>query len=328
MVVVSKLMIIDLRQDPQYGTLVSIVQEFQEAIGRRSRVTPSQVRATNGATGGLSTIFNVILRDSYSKGKKPTAVVAIPEYFDALRMLELCGFDLHKVEGPVARYPTPEVMESLKNVVPSVFYLSLPNNPSGQLLPAGQLGLLLDAASPETTIVIDQTLVHPYKYSTVTDIQHNHQSKNIVIVNSFSKSHGLVAERVGYIIMMQPAIAQQIHPYAQVPGISALIKAIDFIDNRTMPQEVIEKESRSNGLLEQWSKGRKNLRYYHSLSGFSLIELHSMSSERCRESLDSRGYLVRSGPQLYLPDRFIRIDMSQPEHLPRFLETLDSIVAR
>lgn len=323
-------MTIDLRFDPEYGNLTRGVSEFQEELARRNHIDPSLVRPTNGATGALSAIFSATrIRDAH-QGKKSVALLASPEYFDAFRMLKMYGFDITTAANGMMRYPTSEIIEQLGSKKPTLFYVSVPNNPTGILLSDTELDQIINEAPVETRMVLDRTLVHPEQYCETSSLREKFGDRDIIIVDSFSKSLGVVSDRVGYFVGFQPETVEAVHPYAHAPSSLAMAKVRGLLDDDGIEQEVetvVKKVRESDTILRQWNKEQPKATYHPSLSNFAVIELSGISGDECRERLEEQGILVRSGSQLYMSADVIRIDMGQPKVLPEVLEKLDKILA-
>ncbi len=314
-------MAIDLRAEPEYGRLVKVFSDFQEELARRNSVEKELVRPTNGATGALGALLSATRIDDANKDKPPTALLASLEYFDVFHMLSLCGFKITTTQNRGILYPTKEVIKELETQ-PSIFYLSIPNNPTGNLLPQKELEEIL-AHVGGTRVIIDCTLVHPEKYCS-SGLQEKFGDKDIVLVNSFSKSLGLVRDRVGYFVSFQKATVDLIHPYVHAPHVRGMETVMGMLDEGQITAEIIRRNRESNEILQR-SKTRTDVTYHPSISNFALLELSSISGEECRQRLEKEGYIVKSGSQLHIPDKYIRIDMGQPKTLPTFLKALDKV---
>ena len=80
-----------------------------------------------------------------------------------------------------------------------VIYLGNPNNPTGTMFTAEDLDRLLDALPPRVLVVLDEAY---FEYVQRADYSHAvdyvRQGRNILVLRTFSKVHGLAGLRLGY----------------------------------------------------------------------------------------------------------------------------------
>lgn len=314
---------INLTYDPQYGALTNTFLEFRADLAQHLEVDPDSVIPTNGATGGLDAIFSAT---GLHHGRKRVALLASLEYFDALRMLGLYEYDLTTIPNDGICYPTAKVIDALKRVCPDLYYISVPNNPTGFLLPQEDLDELLNAIESGTRVVIDKTLVHPDQYCSAKELIKRYGDKDIILVDSFSKSQGLVQERVGYIVALRKETARSIHLFAHAPSAGGMSRAMTVLKHTDFRDALFAKIRESHNLLSAWNRTQKFATYYPSNANFACIELRKMSGSECKRQLLEKGVRLRSGKDLFIDDKYIRIAMEQPESIPEFLSLLDQIL--
>jgi histidinol-phosphate aminotransferase len=80
-----------------------------------------------------------------------------------------------------------------------VVYLGNPNNPTGTMFTADELDRFLDSVSPRVLVVLDEAY---YDYVQRPDYSRSldcvRRGKNILVLRTFSKVHGLAGLRIGY----------------------------------------------------------------------------------------------------------------------------------
>jgi len=80
-----------------------------------------------------------------------------------------------------------------------VIYLGNPNNPTGTMFTAEELDRLLNALPPRVLVVLDEAY---YEYVQRPDYSHSvdyvREGRNILVLRTFSKVHGLAGLRLGY----------------------------------------------------------------------------------------------------------------------------------
>ena len=80
-----------------------------------------------------------------------------------------------------------------------IIYLGNPNNPTGTMFTADELDRLLEVLPPRVFVVLDEAY---YEYVQRADYSHSvdyvRQGRNILVLRTFSKVHGLAGIRLGY----------------------------------------------------------------------------------------------------------------------------------
>ncbi len=74
-----------------------------------------------------------------------------------------------------------------------------PNNPTGAPLAAADIAAFVDALPPEVAVIIDEAyheFVQDPGYESAIELVR--QTKNVVVIRTFSKAHGLAGVRIGY----------------------------------------------------------------------------------------------------------------------------------
>lgn len=280
---------INLIHDPAYQQYVAEFEQFQRAIAALHGVDPNLVRPTNGATGALHALFSITRIAASAPAtnrqpqthERPRALFSTYEYFDAIRLAQLYDFYLDRVPTHMSRYPIQHIMGRVEERSPSVLYISVPNNPTGMLLPQTELAEILRIVPFTTRVILDATLLHPQQYLTVPWLQNVAAEKDIVLVHSFSKSHGLVPDRVGYCVALQRTTADSIHPFAHAPHQQGMQKARALVHDTSMSELLLQRIQASDALLRAWNETQQAAVYYPSASHFACIELQKMSGSVC-----------------------------------------------
>jgi histidinol-phosphate aminotransferase len=96
-------------------------------------------------------------------------------------------------------------------------FLCNPNNPTGTAFGPRQLARFLDAAPPDTLVVLDEAYFEFAGPEAADGVQHylRHRPQNLAVLRTFSKAYGLAGLRVGYCVAA-PRIIAGLHA-VQVP---------------------------------------------------------------------------------------------------------------
>lgn len=185
-------------------------------------------------------------------------------------------------------------------------YVANPNNPTGTYTPCGEIARLHAALPPDVMLVIDQA------YSEYLDAQDDdggldlaRTQPNVIVTRTFSKIHGLAAERVGWGYGSVEAIAAMHRIRAPfcvtTAGQEAAIAALGA-------SEFIEASRSTNAIWRAWlaeeivKLGNAGLRVVPSKANFLLILFEgAVTAELAYYALMERGYIVRWLPGQGLP---------------------------
>jgi len=179
-----------------------------------------------------------------------------------------------------------------------VVFIANPNNPTGTFADKGEIARLHAGLPPHVMLVLDQAYA---EYLTTEDddggLDMARDLPNVIVTRTFSKIHGLAAERIGWGYGSSDAIAAMhrirapfcVTTAGQQAAIAAL-GATDFIAH-----------SRAHNL--QWrawlaaeiaALGNAGLRAVPSHANFLLVLFNGpVSAEAAYKALMARGYIVR-----------------------------------
>jgi histidinol-phosphate aminotransferase len=130
------------------------------------------------------------------------------------------------------RLPLDRVLKAIRQWRPRWIALANPNNPTGALIPQGDLEAILRAA-PGTLVLVDEAY---FDYSGETVLPWIRRHQNLVVARTFSKAYGLAGLRLGALFARRELIAWMRRAHAVFPVNSmALAAAVEAIRH---PSEV------------------------------------------------------------------------------------------
>ncbi|WP_439135786.1 pyridoxal phosphate-dependent aminotransferase [Pseudomaricurvus sp.] len=186
-----------LHMYPSYG---DIAQQIADYAG----VDAEQVMITNGSDHGI----DLIIRSACQAGDE--IIIPGPSFAMYSQCAKFEG--LNMVEPQYTReggYPVDEVIASVTDKT-RVIVISNPNNPCGTLVAPDDIVRIAQAA-PKAAILVDECY---FEYSKVTVADRLHESPNILITRTFSKTWGLPSIRLGYVL----SVADNINALLNVRG--------------------------------------------------------------------------------------------------------------
>ena len=209
-------------------------------------------------------------------------------------------------------------------------YLANPNNPTGTYVTRGELARLHAGLPPHVMLVVDQAYAE-YLADEDDDggLDLARTAGNVLITRTFSKIHGLAAERIGW--GYGPAAAIDAMHRIRAPfnittaGQQAAIAALG--DNAFVEATRAHNDRWRSWLTNEIAKlGNAGLRAVASQANFVLILFEGgVSASEAYKALMERGYIVRWLPGQGLPDA-LRVTVGTEAETRGFVEALRGVV--
>jgi histidinol-phosphate aminotransferase len=172
--------------------------ELREKLAAIHRVGPEQIIISNGLTDLLSVIARTCLSPGQNAITSERSFVAYPTAAESARA------QLIQVPTRESGYDVQAIAKAV-NRDTRVIFLSNPNNPTGTLITADQTEWLLGHVPDFVLLVIDEAYYEfaqdfaarkKVQYSRSLDLVR--EGRNVIVLRTFSKVHGLAGIRVGY----------------------------------------------------------------------------------------------------------------------------------
>lgn len=207
-----------------------------------------------------------------------------------------------------------------------ILYLTNPNNPTGDALPAEEVQAFLKKAPPEVLVVVDEAYIQFADPEVDPDSVglFNGGMDNLVILRTFSKIYGLAGIRVGYGIA-HPDLVNLIHsikpPFAVSGAAEAMaLAALECDDFR---RRVVEDTRSSRDYYYRRLK-EMNLDYVPSHTNFVLVDT-GHDAKDVAERLMRKGVIVRPASGYGLPTS-IRITFGTKEQNETFFRAFEDVL--
>lgn len=178
-----------LHMYPSYGDITQQIAEYAE-------VAPEQVMITNGSDHGI----DLIIRSACQAGDE--IIIPGPSFAMYSQCAKFEGLSI--IEPQYTReggYPVDEVLAAVTGKT-RVIVVSNPNNPCGTIVSPDDI-IRIAQAAPQAAILVDECY---FEYSKVTVADRLHESPNILITRTFSKTWGLPSIRLGYVLSVEDNI--------------------------------------------------------------------------------------------------------------------------
>lgn len=209
----------------------------------------------------------------------------------------------------------------------AIIFLANPNNPTGILTSAAEIGNLLNHIPASTLLVLDEAYFEfaapAYRHNSLSWLA-NHP--NLIITRTFSKIYGMAALRLGYLIAHPDLISliQRVQlPFAV--NHLALTAAYAAIDDTQFIKSSLETNAKGKHQLEA-GLNELQINFLPSAANFITFDCQENGMTLYNVLLD-HGIIVRP-LHAYHMDNWIRVSIGTSEQNQRFLNVLTDYYRR
>ena len=189
-------------------------------------------------------------------------------------------------------YNLQGILDAISEKTKLVF-LASPNNPSGNYIPLNELRDFIEKLPAHVILVLDEVYRHFSEADDYTSaVPFVLEGKNVIGINSFSKTYGLAGLRVGYCyapLAISNYMRKICKPFLlsslALEGAIAALKDVDFV-NKTVALVKEERKFVLNGL------NALQIKYWPTQGNFVLIDPPVPDTEFV-SFLEQRGIMVR-----------------------------------
>ena len=211
----------------------------------------------------------------------------------------------------------------------TLVYVANPNNPTGTYAPRAEIARLHAALPGHVLLVLDQAYAEYVDGDDDGGLDLAHSAGNVLVTRTFSKIHGLAAERVGW-GYGPAAVIDALHrirgPFnVTAAGQAAAVAAV-------ADTGFVERSRAHNLHWRNWfegeiaSLGNAGLSCVPSQANFSLVRFEGpVTAEAAFNGLLARGYIVRWLPGQGLPDA-LRITIGSETEMRGLAAALREII--
>ena len=303
------------------------VTELAARLAEIHGIEPAQILVTAGSSALLDIMARTLLGPGLNAITSKISFIVYPIVTRAT------GAQFIEVPTVNDGYDLDRILTAV-DVNTRLVYLSNPNNPTGTVLNASAIDRFLDQLPPHVITVLDEAYYdyasyfaakRGFDYSHALDIVR--QGRRVVVLRTFSKSHGLAGVRVGY--GMGPAELMgyfaRLKPAFMVSslGEAAALAALADADHI---QHALETNAAEAKLLTA-AIAEIGIRVTPTWTNFLFCRIGEDASSLCR-TLQQHGIIVRHMSGSWgAPDAF-RVTIGTPEQNQQFLGALKRVVSR
>jgi histidinol-phosphate aminotransferase len=225
--------------------------------------------------------------------------------------------------------PDPDFIHDLEAMADAVtpqtrlVFIANPNNPTGTMVGGEAIDRFM-ARMPDHVVVVFDEAYHEFPDNPPDTLKYVREGRNVCVLRTFSKIHGLAALRVGY-GLASPAVADllqkarqpfNVNAIAQAGALAAIADAGHIVETRRVNAEGMR-------FYQNAFRGR-GLAFVPSHANFLLVQVGD--GDRVFREMLRQGVIIRAMSGYKLPD-WVRISIGTPAQNRRCIEVLDEVLS-
>ena len=301
------------------------VASLRQRLAKLHGVGTENILVTAGSTSFLTIIGRTLLAPGLNAVTSERTFIIYPIATEAAggRLITVAmrgdTFDLDRILAAI----NPETR---------IVFIANPNNPTGTLLAPPELDRFMSQVPEQVCVVLDeaycdfaQSLARQRGVEYSHSMQYVREGRNIVVLRTFSKAHGLAGARIGYGI----APAEQISYFSRMRTVFSVTHVAEAAALAAIEDEPhIRKTLENNAAgIEYLSKtiGEMGLRVIPTWANFLYVEVGEDAAALGKRMQDE-GVIIRPLTGNWGAPRAIRITVGTPEQNRQCVATLKKVM--
>lgn len=238
-------------------------------------------------------------------------------------MATLFGAKYVEVDDPGYVHDLPAMAAAITHET-RLLFIANPNNPTGTMVDQAALDAFMEQVPDHVVVVFDEAYIE-FPENAPDTLKYVRAGKNVVVLRTFSKLHGLAGLRVGYGIAPAP-LAGLLQKARQPFNVNLIAQAaaVAAISDQSHIDATL-KVNREGMAFYQQAFEQRGLEYVPSSANFILVRVGN-GDELFREML-MQGVIVRAMSSYKLPD-WVRISIGTAAQNARCIEVMDQVLAK
>lgn len=298
--------------------------ELKQELARRNNVDTDQILITGGSTQFLDIIGRTLLAPGLNAVTSERSFIVYPISARA------AGGELIQVPMRGDTFDLDAIAEAVDENT-RVIFIANPNNPTGTMVDPGALDRFVERVPNYVTIVLDEAYYDFAQYfAQKRGLDYSHsldyvrQGRNVVVLRTFSKAHGLAAVRCGY--GFGPAdLIRYLAKMRTAFSVSGIAEAAALAALRD--EEHIQKSLDNNAAGAAWLTTKLSamgLRVVPTWTNFLYIDVPEDGAALAKR-MQEEGVIIRPLTVWGAP-RAIRVTVGTPEQNEKFIAALAKIM--
>jgi len=284
------------------------------AIAEKHGLEPANVVVGNGSNEIIELLCHSFLN-------REAGLVAAEHAFVVYKLMAtLFGARYIEVPDPGFVHDLDGMADAVDEKVRLVFVAN-PNNPTGTMVGQEDLDRFMDRLPEHVVAVIDEAY-YDYLDDPPDTVKYVREGRNVCLLRTFSKAHGLAALRAGY--GLAPAGLANVLQKARQPfNMNAVAQAGALASLADGEHAEKSRQMNRDGLkVLEGAFRERGINYVPSRANFVLAEVGD--GDAIFQGMLQQGVIVRAMRGYKLPD-WIRVTVGTAEELARFLQVLDKV---
>jgi histidinol-phosphate aminotransferase len=289
---------------------------LRSAIAESLDLTRDNVVLGNGSNEIIELLCHTFLN-------RETELIAAEHAFVVYKLMAtLFGAKYVEVPDPGFIHDLDAMADAITPDTRLVF-IANPNNPTGTMVDQETIDRFMNRLPEHVIAVFDEAYIE-FPESAPDTLRYVREGRNICVLRTFSKIHGLAALRVGY--GLAPAHLAGLLQKARQPfNVNAIAQAgaLAALADRDHAEKTRRINAEGMAFYEK-SLHDRGFEFVPSHANFLLVK--TGEGDRVFRDMLKQGVIVRAMSSYKLPD-WIRISIGTPAQNARCLEVLDSVLA-
>ena len=216
-----------------------------------------------------------------------------------------------------------DAMAAAINPATRLVFIANPNNPTGTMVGQEAIDRFM-AKVPDHVIVVFDEAYYEFPDSPPDTLKYVREGRNVCVLRTFSKIHGLAALRVGYGLASNN-VANLLQKARQPFNVNAIAQAgaLAALADTAHIEKTLSVNRAGMAFYEKEFAAR-GLEFVPSFANFLLVK--TGEGDRVFRDMLKQGVIVRAMSSYKLPD-WVRISIGTEAQNHRCLEVLDSVLA-
>jgi histidinol-phosphate aminotransferase len=202
--------------------------------------------------------------------------------------------------------------------------LSNPNNPTGTMFSQSEFDEFMRDINDDIIVALDEAYIEYVEDDRKIDVSAYIDSKNLVVMRTFSKIYGLAGLRIGYGIARPEMIEylNKVRAPFNVNSVAQVAALASLNDDEHVLNSIKVNDDGIRYLYAQFDE--MELQYVRTYTNFILVNI-KCSGQELYDKMLRDGVIVRSMKNYGLDD-FIRVTVGTKEENERFIDALKKYV--
>lgn len=303
------------------------VASLRRRLARLHGVGTENLLITAGSTSFLTIIGRTLLAPGLNAVTSERSFIIYPIATEAP------GGRLITVAMRGDTYDLDRILAAI-NPETRIVFIANPNNPTGTLLAPPELDRFMSKVPEQVLVVLDEAYCDFAQYfARQRGVEYSHsmqyvrEGRNIVVLRTFSKAHGLAGARIGYGI----APAEQIAYFARLRTVFSVTHvaeaaALAAIEDEQHIRKTLENNAAGVEYLSN-KIGEMGLRVVPTWANFLYVEVNEDAAALGKRMQDE-GVIIRPLTGKWGAPRAIRITVGTPEQNRLCVAALKKVVGK